>query len=129
MICGNSEDNRDQNRFQDSFQGEAQPTRAKVGTWTFLTLPDAASAKLPSRGMTSIAGTINGHAFRATLEPDGKKSHWLKVTPEIARGRGCAGGRRRYAGDRGHGEIIGTEDAGRLAESARIRPESACGVV
>ena len=50
------------------------------GTWTFLILPKAASARLPSRGMTSVAGTINGAPFRATLEPDGQKSHWLKVT-------------------------------------------------
>ena len=79
--------------------------------------------------MTSIAGTINGYAFRATLEPDGKRSHWLKVSRKLREAAGATGGRRRYAGYRGHGEIIGTEDAGRLAESARIRPESACGVV
>src|SRR5215212_7463402 len=51
----------------------------KVGSWTFLTLPKNASAKLPSRGMTTVEGTINGSAFRATLEPDGEGSHWLKV--------------------------------------------------
>ena len=56
---------------------------AKVGTWTFLTLPKAASAKLPSRGMTSVEGRINGHPFRATLEPDGNRSHWLKVSRKL----------------------------------------------
>jgi hypothetical protein len=29
--------------------------------------------------MTSVEGTINGFPFQATLEPDGQKSHWLKV--------------------------------------------------
>src|SRR2546429_9536378 len=52
---------------------------AKVGSWTFLTLPKDASAKLPSRGMTTVEGTINGFPFRATLEPDGQRSHWLRV--------------------------------------------------
>src|SRR5437016_795140 len=56
---------------------------AKVGSWTFLTLPKDASAKLPSRGMTTVEGTINGFPFRATLEPDGQKSHWLKVNRKL----------------------------------------------
>ena len=56
---------------------------AKAGSWTFLTLPKDASAKLPSRGMTTVEGTINGIPFRATLEPDGQKSHWLKVDRKL----------------------------------------------
>jgi len=47
--------------------------------WTFLILPRDASAKLPSRGMTAIEGTINRVPFQATLQPDGQKSHWLRV--------------------------------------------------
>ncbi len=47
--------------------------------WTFLVLPRAASEKLPRRGRTSVEGTLNGHPFQATLEPDGHLSHWLKV--------------------------------------------------
>ncbi|MFZ2237854.1 MAG: YdeI/OmpD-associated family protein, partial [Dokdonella sp.] len=39
-----------------------------------------ASAKLPTRSMTSVEGTLNGQAFQATLEPDGQRSHWLKVS-------------------------------------------------
>jgi translation initiation factor IF-1 len=54
-----------------------------AGSWTFLILPKSASAKLPSRSMTAIEGTINGHPFRATLEPDGQKSHWLKVNSKM----------------------------------------------
>jgi hypothetical protein len=58
--------------------------RTKTGCWTFLVLPKKASAKLPSRGMTAIEGTINGVPFQATLEPDGQKSHWLKVDRKLS---------------------------------------------
>jgi hypothetical protein len=51
----------------------------KTGPWT-LTLPKNASAKLSSRGMTRVEGTINAFPFRAALEPDGKGSHWLRVS-------------------------------------------------
>ena len=57
--------------------------RDKAGSWTFLVLPKNASAKLPSRGMTAIEGTINGFPFQAALEPDGQKSHWLKVNRKL----------------------------------------------
>jgi len=50
-----------------------------IGSWTLLSLPKSASAQLPSRGMTMVEGTINGHPFKAPLEPDGKGSHWLRV--------------------------------------------------
>jgi hypothetical protein len=51
----------------------------KIGSRTLLTLPKNASAKLPSRGMTMVEGTINGFPFRAALEPNGKGSHELRV--------------------------------------------------
>jgi len=51
----------------------------KIGSWTLLTLPKNASAKLPSRGMTMVEGTINSVPFRAALEPNGKGSHRLRV--------------------------------------------------
>ena len=38
---------------------------------------------MPRRGRTSVEGTINGHAFSATLQPDGKLSHWLQVDGEL----------------------------------------------
>ncbi len=55
----------------------------KIGSWTILHLPQSASAKLPSRGMTMVSGTINGVPFKTLLEPDGrygpglKPSHWF----------------------------------------------------
>lgn len=60
-----------------------QPANARRATWTFLVLPKKASAKLPSRGMTTVEGTINQHPFRATLEPDGQLSHWLKLSRKM----------------------------------------------
>ena len=60
--------------------------------WTFLILPKNASAKLPSRGMTAVDGTINGFPFQATLEPDGQRSHWLKVNRKLSEAAGAKAG-------------------------------------
>src|ERR1700682_3853929 len=51
-----------------------------VGSQTILRLPEVASRKLPSRGMSVVEGTFNGHAFQAPLEPDGMGSHWFRVS-------------------------------------------------
>jgi uncharacterized protein DUF1905/bacteriocin resistance YdeI/OmpD-like protein len=64
----------------------------KGSSWTFLILPKDASAKLPSRGMTAVEGTINGFPFRAALEPDGQKSHWLKVNRKMREAAGAEAG-------------------------------------
>jgi hypothetical protein len=61
-------------------------------TWTFLVLPKEASAKLPTRAMTAIEGTINGSPFEAVLEPDGQKSHWLKVDRKLSEAAGADAG-------------------------------------
>ena len=55
-------------------------TLTAIGSQTILRLPEAASSKLPSRGMSVVEGTFNGHAFRAPLEPDGMGSHWFRVS-------------------------------------------------
>ncbi len=67
-------------------------TTETVVSWTFLILPKDASAKLPSRGMTSVEGTLNGFAFRATLEPDGQGGHWLKVDQKLRESAGVEAG-------------------------------------
>ena len=51
----------------------------KIGAWTLIRLPESASAKLPSRGMSMVGGTINNFRFQAALEPDGNGSHWFRV--------------------------------------------------
>jgi hypothetical protein len=61
-------------------------------SWTFLIVPKNASAKLPSRGMTAIEGTMNACPFHAILEPDGQKSHWLKVDRKLSEAAGADAG-------------------------------------
>lgn len=67
-------------RPEDSGEGNA---------WAFVILPGEASAKLPRRGRTTVDGTINGQEFRALLEPDGQKSHWLKIDEELLKDSGA----------------------------------------
>ena len=61
----------------------------KINSWTVLLLPEEASAKLPSRGMTMVKGTMNDVHFKTLLEPDGKygpglrPSHWFRVEETI----------------------------------------------
>ena len=55
----------------------------QIGDWTILRLPEAASTKLPSRGMTLVEGTINGFHSKIVLEPDGKGSHWFRVDSKL----------------------------------------------
>jgi len=69
-----------------------RPASPKGASWTFLILPKSASSKLPTRGMTTVEGTIDGTPFRATVEPDGQRSHWLKVTQKIRDAAGAAVG-------------------------------------
>ncbi len=71
--------------------GDSESTRLG-GTWTFLTLPKQASAKLPARGMVSVEGTLNGFPFQATLEPDGQGGHWLKVDRKLREAAGARAG-------------------------------------
>jgi hypothetical protein len=65
---------------------------SKAVSWTFLTLPRDASAKLPSRGQATVEGTFNGRPFRATLEPDGQGGHWLKVDRKLREAAGAVAG-------------------------------------
>lgn len=60
--------------------------------WGFVVLPGEVSAKLPRRGRTSIEGTINAEVFEALLEPDGQKSHWLRLEDDLLRRAGVQGG-------------------------------------
>ncbi|MFC7301481.1 YdeI/OmpD-associated family protein [Cognatiluteimonas weifangensis] len=79
----------DKIRFKANLSRPASP---KSATWTFLVLPASASTKLPTRSMTSVEGTLNGHPFQATLEPDGQASHWLKVPRALREAAGAAVG-------------------------------------
>lgn len=69
-----------------------RPASPKGAAWTFLVLPKNASAKLPTRGEATVDGTLDGHPFKATLQPDGQGSHWLKVTRAMREAAGVAAG-------------------------------------
>src|SRR5215467_5726685 len=60
-----------------------QATLTAVGSQTIVKLPKAASSRLRSRGMNLVDGTFDGQAFQTPLEPDGKGSHWFKVSDTI----------------------------------------------
>ena len=64
----------------------------KIGNATILRFPKTASAKLPSRGLGNVRGTINGHEFRAVLEPDGMFSHFMYLDAELLDGAEAAVG-------------------------------------
>lgn len=76
------------------FEGKLlRPAASGKGAgWTFLVLPKNASAKLPTRGMTPVEGTLNERPFRATLEPDGQRGHWLKVSRKLSEALGVDAG-------------------------------------
>ena len=70
----------------------------KINSWTILRLPEEASAKLPSRGMTMVSGTMNGIPFRTLLEPDGRyapgqqSSHWFSPDQKLLDDAGATAG-------------------------------------
>ncbi len=65
---------------------------AKADSETLLAVPKKASSKLPSRGMASVEGTLNGFPFRATLEPDGQGRHLLRVDRKMREAAGADAG-------------------------------------
>jgi len=56
-----------------------------IGDWTILLLPEAESAKLPTRGQTMVEGTVNGMQVTTPLEPDGRWSHWLRIDTALGK--------------------------------------------
>lgn len=76
-------------RFKATLLEPAAPAGA---SWLFLLLPKAASSKLPSRSMVSVAGSLDGHPLQATLQPDGQGGHWLKVEKALQQAAGVSAG-------------------------------------
>ena len=103
-------------------------------SWRFVVLSPATTARMLSRGLVAIVGTLNGHASRATLEPDGQKAHGFKVSARLRAATGTAAGdaivleiplatssaRTRSGSTRIHGARGDQADArGRLVVDAR----------
>jgi Domain of unknown function (DUF1905) len=61
---------------------------------TFVTVPDSAEV-LGTRRAVKVGGTIDGHAFAATLMPSGAGPHWLPLRAALcqATGKSLAGER------------------------------------
>ncbi|MEO5626083.1 MAG: YdeI/OmpD-associated family protein [Dokdonella sp.] len=76
-------------RFKAKLLRPATPRRA---LWSFLLVPKASSATLPTRSMVTVDGTLAGHPFRASLQPDGEGSHWLKVSKALRDAAGISEG-------------------------------------
>jgi hypothetical protein len=70
----------------------SRPAEDPKASWTFVSLPRNASAKLPSRGPVSVEGSLNGTKFQSTLEPDGDGGHWLKVERKLRTAAGAEAG-------------------------------------
>jgi hypothetical protein len=79
-------------RFSATLLSPRREGGGKAVSWAFLNLPKAASAKLPARGMVSVEGVMNGSPIRATLEPDGKGGHWLRVDRKMREAAGAEAG-------------------------------------
>jgi hypothetical protein len=75
-----------------------------VGPMTLILLPEHISAKLPSRGMVMVKGSVNGTLFQTPLEPDGRGSHWLNLDKNLRKQIDAD------AGDTVHMEIESTKD-------------------
>ena len=76
--------------FKAKLLRPAEPSKGPA--WTFLKLPKGASVKLPTRGMTTVKGLMNGYPFQATLDPDGQGGHWLKVDRKLGAAAGAQAG-------------------------------------
>ena len=76
-------------RFTATLRRPATPASA---TWTFVVLPKAASAKLPTRGTVAVEGTLGDAPFVALAVPDGQGSHWLKIERKVRDAAGVRAG-------------------------------------
>jgi Bacteriocin-protection, YdeI or OmpD-Associated/Domain of unknown function (DUF1905) len=62
------------------------PKTAKTDFQTLLNVPEWVSKQFPSHVSTKVEGTINGHPFRAALEPNTSGSHCLRVNKAMLKG-------------------------------------------
>jgi hypothetical protein len=67
-----------------------RPRPAKTGSSILLDVPKVVSVKLG--GMTKVEGTMNGHPFRAVMEPNASGGHWVHVNKAMLEGAGAGTG-------------------------------------
>jgi hypothetical protein len=61
-----------------------------VGSATIVCLPDSASKALPSRGQVAVRATLSGVEFDTVVEPDGRRGHWIRLTPRLLKKAGVS---------------------------------------
>lgn len=69
-----------------------ETTLYAIGDWTICRFPKEASAKLPSRGMVLVEGTVNDVQRKIVLEPDGQGSHWFNFDKTMQKATGAKAG-------------------------------------
>ena len=79
-------------RFKARLFRNPKAARAGGSATLLLDVPEVVSKKARSSGMTTIEGTINGHPFRAALEPNTSAGHWLPVNKAMREGAGADAG-------------------------------------
>ncbi|MGH3088989.1 MAG: YdeI/OmpD-associated family protein [Rubrobacteraceae bacterium] len=79
-------------RFEAQLFQHPKTAAAKTDFQTLLDVPEWVGKQFPSRGMTRVEGTINGHPFRAALEPNASGSHRLRVNKAMLKGAGADAG-------------------------------------
>jgi len=79
-------------RFKARLFRHPKTANASGSGTLLLDVPDVVSKKARSSGMTTAEGTINGHPFRATLEPNTSEGHWLHVNKAMREGAGADAG-------------------------------------
>lgn len=57
--------------------------KGEPSNWRFARLPDEASNPLPSRGLVTVEGELDGNPIVTTLQPDGQGGHWLKLEADF----------------------------------------------
>lgn len=67
-----------------------RPVDAQDEGWAFVVLPKLVSDAFPRRGRTGMQGSLDGHPFQVTLEPDGQLSHWFRIPAALMRDAGVA---------------------------------------
>jgi len=73
-------------RFKARLFRNPKTAKAVSSATLLLDVPEVVSKKAHSSGMTTVEGTINGHPFRATLEPNTSEGHWLHVNKAMREG-------------------------------------------
>ena len=73
-------------RFKARLFRHPKAVKSDGSATLLLDVPDVVSKRARSSGMTTVEGTINGHPFRATLDPNTSAGHWLPVNKAMRQG-------------------------------------------